>query len=96
MTDRIFIRGLALHAYHGVMPHEAKVGQTFSSISTSKSIFPQRPARTRSWIPCPMTRWWTCASDAFCGERYRLIEGAAGRGGGCRAGGFSARCARCG
>ncbi len=26
MSDRIFIRGLALHAYHGVMPHEAKVG----------------------------------------------------------------------
>ena len=30
MSDRIFIRGLALHAFHGVMPHEAKVGQTFS------------------------------------------------------------------
>ena len=30
MTDRIFIKGLTLHAYHGVMSHEAKVGQTFS------------------------------------------------------------------
>ena len=30
MSDRIFIRGLALHAFHGVMPHEAKVRQTFS------------------------------------------------------------------
>ena len=29
MTDQIFFSGLALHAYHGVMPHEAKVGQTF-------------------------------------------------------------------
>ena len=29
MTDRIFIKGLTLHAYHGVMSHEAKVGQTF-------------------------------------------------------------------
>ena len=29
MSDRIFVKGLALHAYHGVMPHEAKVGQTF-------------------------------------------------------------------
>ena len=27
--DFIFITELALHAYHGVMPHEAKVGQTF-------------------------------------------------------------------
>src|SRR3974377_1742395 len=30
MSDRIFIKGLALHAYYGVMPHEAKVGQTFT------------------------------------------------------------------
>ena len=30
MSDAIFINGLALHAYHGVMPHEAKVGQTFT------------------------------------------------------------------
>ena len=30
MSDRIFIRGLSLHAYHGVMAHEAKVGQTFT------------------------------------------------------------------
>ena len=29
MTDTIFVNGLALHAYHGVMQHEAKVGQTF-------------------------------------------------------------------
>jgi len=29
MTDAVFVTGLALHAYHGVMQHEAKVGQTF-------------------------------------------------------------------
>ena len=29
MSDAIFVSGLALHAYHGVMQHEAKVGQTF-------------------------------------------------------------------
>src|SRR4030095_4346393 len=29
MTDQVFVRALALHAYHGVMQHEAKVGQTF-------------------------------------------------------------------
>jgi len=29
MSDTIFLKGLALHAYHGVMQHEAKVGQTF-------------------------------------------------------------------
>jgi len=30
LSDRIFIKGLALHANHGVMAHEAKVGQTFT------------------------------------------------------------------
>ena len=30
MSDTIFINGLSLHAYHGVMPYEGKVGQTFS------------------------------------------------------------------
>ena len=29
MSDTIFVTGLVLHAYHGVMPHEAKVGQPF-------------------------------------------------------------------
>ena len=29
MRDEIFVRGLVLHAYHGVMQHEAKVGQSF-------------------------------------------------------------------
>ena len=30
MSDSIFVKGLAVHAYHGVMQHEAKVGQTFT------------------------------------------------------------------
>jgi 7,8-dihydroneopterin aldolase/epimerase/oxygenase len=29
MSDQVFVSGLSLHAYHGVMQHEAKVGQTF-------------------------------------------------------------------
>ena len=31
MSDSVFVKGLVLHAYHGVMQHEAKVGQTFRS-----------------------------------------------------------------
>jgi 7,8-dihydroneopterin aldolase/epimerase/oxygenase len=30
MSDAIFVNGLVLHAFHGVMPHEAKVGQPFT------------------------------------------------------------------
>ena len=43
MSDRIFITGLMLHAHHGVMPHEAKVGQTFSiDLVPTKSRIPSR------------------------------------------------------
>ena len=30
MSDTIFIKGLALHAFHGVMAYEGKVGQGFN------------------------------------------------------------------
>ncbi|MCZ0733767.1 dihydroneopterin aldolase [Phreatobacter sp. AB_2022a] len=29
MTDQIFIKGLVIHAHHGVMEHESEVGQRF-------------------------------------------------------------------
>ncbi len=29
MSDCVFVNGLVLHAYHGVMQHEAEAGQTF-------------------------------------------------------------------
>jgi len=29
MSDSVFVKGLVLHAFHGVMQHEGKVGQTF-------------------------------------------------------------------
>jgi len=29
MSDSIFVRGLLIHAHHGVMPHEENVGQRF-------------------------------------------------------------------
>ena len=36
MSDTIFVTGLALHAYHGVMQHEAKVGQTLHARSRAR------------------------------------------------------------
>ena len=30
MSDTIFINGLVIHAHHGVMKHETKVGQRFA------------------------------------------------------------------
>ena len=79
MSDRIFIRGLALHAYHGVMPHEAKVGQTFS-IDLDLEIDLSTAARSDKVMDTvSYDKVVDCASAAFNGQRFRLIEAAAGR-----------------
>ena len=80
MSDRIFIKGLALHAYHGVMPHEGKVGQTFSldlelNIDLSTAARSDRVAHTVSYDKAV-----TCASDgllrpAFPADRGRRRRG---------------------
>jgi dihydroneopterin aldolase len=79
MTDRIFIKGLALHAYHGVMPHEAKVGQTFTidldlDIDLSDAARSDKVSDTVSYDQVAMR-----ATEAFNSQRFRLIEAAAGR-----------------
>lgn len=79
MSDRIFIQGLWLHAFHGIMPHEGKVGQTFSldlelDIDLGNAARSDRVADTVSYDKAV-----ECASQAFCAQRFRLIEAAAGR-----------------
>ncbi len=79
MSDRIFIKGLALHAYHGVMPHEAKVGQSFS-LDLELEIDLADAARSDKVIDTvSYDKVAGCASRAFCERRFRLIEAAAGR-----------------
>jgi dihydroneopterin aldolase len=78
MSDTILVKGLALHAYHGVMPHEAKVGQTFTvdlklSIDLSAAARSDKVADTVSY-----DKVVECVCDAFCAKRFRLIEAAAG------------------
>jgi 7,8-dihydroneopterin aldolase/epimerase/oxygenase len=78
MSDRIFINGLSLHAYHGVMAHEAKVGQTFTidldlEIDLTDAARSDKVKDTVSYDQVA-----DCAGKAFCGERFRLIEAAAG------------------
>ena len=79
MSDRIFIKGLCLHAYHGVMAHEAKVGQSFAidmdlTIDLSDAARSDKVKDTVSY-----DKVVECASAAFLAQRYRLIEAAAGR-----------------
>lgn len=79
MSDRIFVHGLSLHANHGVMAHEAKVGQTFTldlelTIDLSAAARSDKVVDTVSY-----DKVVDCASEAFCSQRFRLIETAAGR-----------------
>lgn len=78
MTDRIFISGLSLHAYHGVMEHEGKVGQTFKidvvlHIDLAEASRSDKVADTASYDEVA-----DIVSRAFCEKRYKLVEAAAG------------------
>lgn len=78
MSDSIFVSGLALHAYHGVMPHEAKVGQSFAldlvvDVDLADAGRSDKVADTVSYDLIV-----AAATQAFCAQRYRLVEAAAG------------------
>jgi dihydroneopterin aldolase len=71
MSDRIFI--------HGVMTHEAKVGQTFT-IDLDLEIDLSAAARSDKVVDTvSYDKVVDCASEAFCAKRFRLIEAAAGQ-----------------
>jgi dihydroneopterin aldolase len=79
MSDKIFIRGLSLHAYHGVMPYEGKVGQSFSidltlDIDLSTAARTDKVADTVSY-----DQVFAVATEAFTGQKHKLIEAAAGK-----------------
>ena len=78
MTDQVFVNGLALHAYHGVMQHEAKVGQTFTldmvlDLDLTEASRTDKLAHTVGYDQVV-----NVATEAFRGKRYRLVEAAAG------------------
>jgi 7,8-dihydroneopterin aldolase/epimerase/oxygenase len=78
MSDAIFVNGLVLHAYHGVMPHEGKVGQPFVldlvlDIDLTEASRTDKLTHTVSYELLVRT-----VSEAFCARRYRLVEAAAG------------------
>jgi dihydroneopterin aldolase len=78
MTDTIFIQGLLIHARHGVMEHEAEVGQRFVidlelSTDLSESSRTDKLADTVSYADVVKA-----ATAAFAHNNYRLLERAAG------------------
>jgi dihydroneopterin aldolase len=78
MSDAIFLKRLALHAYHGVMQHEGKVGQTFYldlhlDLDLGNASRSDKLKDTISYDFVVKT-----VAEAFCGRRYRLVEAAGG------------------
>ena len=78
MNDSVFVNGLVLHAYHGVMPHEGKVGQSFIidlvlDIDLTDAAKSDKLADTVSYDAVV-----NVVDRAFTGKRYRLVEAAAG------------------
>ncbi len=80
MTDRIFISGLSLHAYHGVMAYEGKVGQTFT-IDLELDIDLAAAARSDKVVGHGVLRQGRRLRERRPLPRrsFRLIEAAAGR-----------------
>jgi 7,8-dihydroneopterin aldolase/epimerase/oxygenase len=78
MTDSVFVTGLVLHAYHGVMEHEGTVGQTFRldlvlDLDLSGASHSDKLADTVGYDQVVEV-----ATRAFSARRHRLIEVAAG------------------
>jgi dihydroneopterin aldolase len=78
MTDTIFVKGIIVHARHGVMEHETEVGQRFVidlelSIDLSESSRTDRLVDTVSDSNVVAT-----ATAAFKDANYKLVERAAG------------------
>jgi dihydroneopterin aldolase len=78
MSDRVFVSGLVIHAHHGVMEHESKVGQHFVldlelSIDLKDAARSDKLVDTVSYSAIVET-----ASRAFTAQSHRLVEAAAG------------------
>jgi dihydroneopterin aldolase len=78
MSDRIFVSGLVIHAHHGVMEHESKVGQRFV-LDLELSIDLKDAARSDKLVDTvSYAAIVEAASRAFTAQSYRLVETAAG------------------
>lgn len=78
MTDKVFVKGLVVHAHHGVGDEEARAGQNFIldldlELDLSAAARSDRLADTASYDDIVAT-----ARGAFVRARYRLVEAAAG------------------
>jgi dihydroneopterin aldolase len=78
MTDTIFVKGLLIHARHGLLEHEAEVGQRFVIdlelyTDLSEASRTDRLSDTVSYANVVAT-----ATAAFKDSNYKLLERSAG------------------
>jgi dihydroneopterin aldolase len=77
MSDQVFVSGLVIHAHHGVMEHESKVGQRFV-LDLELSIDLEAAARSDKLVDTvSYSSIVESASRAFTAQSYRLVETAA-------------------
>jgi dihydroneopterin aldolase len=74
MTDAVFVTGLSIHAYHGVMQHEARVGQSFG---LDLVLDTDLTGASRS-DKLADTVGYDQVVEIASARRYRLVEAAAG------------------
>lgn len=78
MSDTIFIRGVSIHAHHGILDYEGDVGQRFVidlelSADLAEASRSDRLSDTVSYANVVAT-----ATSAFKDANYKLVERAAG------------------
>ena len=78
MSDVMFLTGLLIHAHHGVMEHEERVGQRFIldlelSLDLGDAARSDKLADTVSYAAIAET-----ATRAFTAQSRKLVEAAAG------------------
>jgi dihydroneopterin aldolase len=77
MSDAIFITGLLIHAHHGVMPHEEKVGQRFVIDLELAIDLAQAGATDKLVDTVSYASIVDAVTGAFTARSYRLVEAAA-------------------
>ncbi len=78
MSDVMFLTGLLIHAHHGVMEHEFRVGQRFIldielALDLTDAANSDKLADTVSYAAIAET-----ATRAFTARSHKLVESAAG------------------
>jgi dihydroneopterin aldolase len=77
MSDAIFVTGLLVHAHHGVMRHEKKVGQQFVIDLELAIDLAEAGASDKLVDTVSYSSIVEAATRAFTAKSFRLVEAAA-------------------